>query len=141
MGKVLLTTCETQSMAPAPTGCPKSTVLVVDDDESFRDLARGILEPDGFQVIEAEGVRQGLLRLRSDTVHGIVLDIVMPDRDGLQGVEDIRKVAPKAKIVTVSGARDAEEFLTVSGYLGADASLLKSQVASLGSLLDVLLNR
>jgi DNA-binding response OmpR family regulator len=141
MSDVLLTTCENQSKAPATAGSLKSTVLVVDDDESFRDLARGVLEPDGFQVIEADGVRQGLLRLRSATVHGIVLDIVMPDRDGLQGVEDIRKVAPKTKIVTVSGARDAEEFLTVSGYLGADASLLKSQVASLGSLLDVLLDR
>lgn len=139
MEDVLLTTYETQSKAPVSAGCPKSTVLVVDDDESFRDLARGILEPGGFRVIEAEGIRQGLSRLRSDTVHGIVLDIVMPDRDGLQGVEDLRKVAPKTKIITVSGARDAEEFLTVSGYLGADASLLKSQVASLGSLLDVLL--
>jgi DNA-binding NtrC family response regulator len=127
-------------MDPVSAVCLKSTVLVVDDDESFRDLARGILEPGGFQVIEAEGVKQGLLRLRSQTVHGIVLDIVMPDRDGLQGVEDLKKAAPKTKIVTVSGARDAEEFLTVSGYLGADASLLKSQVASLSTLLDLLLD-
>jgi len=140
MGAVQLTTCENQSKAPVPAACLKYTVLVVDDDESFRDLARGILEPDGFQVIEAEGVRQGLMRLRSTTVHGIVLDIVMPDRDGLQGVEDLKKVAPRTKIVTMSGARDAEEFLTVSGYLGADASLLKSQVASLAALMDVLLD-
>ncbi|MGD1092344.1 MAG: hypothetical protein ABSB35_10165 [Bryobacteraceae bacterium] len=36
MGEVLLTTCETQSLDPVPAACLKSTVLVVDDDESFR---------------------------------------------------------------------------------------------------------
>ena len=121
-------------------GSPTSTVLIVDDDKQFRDLARGILEPAGFRVIEAETVAQCLSVLDSETVQVIVLDIVMPERDGIESVRDIKRLAPGSKIVTVSGARNSQVYLAASAYLGADASLEKSRIASLCALLDVLLD-
>src|SRR5258708_7340037 len=68
-----------QTLAPK---CSGATVMIVDDDEYFRALARSILEPGGFQIIEADGVTACLLALRSRVVDAVILDMVMPDRDG-----------------------------------------------------------
>jgi two-component system, OmpR family, response regulator len=121
-------------------GTASFTVLVVDDDQDFRDLARAILEPAGFRVVEAEGVSQGLSQLQSHAVDAIVLDIVMPGRDGFEAVRDIKRMSPRTKVITVSGAQDSEEYLATSAYLGADASLGKNKIASLCALLNVVLD-
>jgi CheY-like chemotaxis protein len=121
-------------------GALLSSVLVVDDDKQFRDLARGILEPEGFRVIEAENVGECLSRLGDHKVDVIVLDIVMPERDGIEAVQEIKKVYPATKIVTVSGARNSDAYLAASAYLGADASLGKTEIRSLCALLELLLD-
>jgi CheY-like chemotaxis protein len=115
-------------------------VLVVDDDEDFRALARTILEPAGFQVIEADGVTACLAAIRARKVDAIILDIVMPDRDGMEALRELKTLYPATKVVTVSGATDSDLFLNVSAYLGADASLNKSEVASLPAMLDLVLD-
>jgi CheY-like chemotaxis protein len=120
-------------------GSLDSTVLVVDDDKQFRDLAKGILEPAGFQVSEAESVNTCLSYLGSHSADVIILDIVMPERDGIEAVQEIKRMSPASKIVTVSGARNSQTYLAASAYLGADASLDKSRIVSLCALLDVLL--
>jgi CheY-like chemotaxis protein len=134
---------QTYANYPSPrlkAGTWDSTVLIVDDDEQFRDLAKGMLEPAGFRVIEAENVEQCLIQLQSQSVDVILLDIVMPGRDGIEATGDIRNASPGSKIVTVSGARNSEVYLAASAYLGADASLGKSRIASLCALLQVLLD-
>ncbi|HEY4364143.1 MAG TPA: response regulator [Bryobacteraceae bacterium] len=118
-----------------------NSVLVVDDDEHFRELARGILEPAGFQVWEVESVKQCVSWLAAHTVDVVLLDILMPGRDGIEAVQEIKVMVPGAKIVTVSGARNSDLYLAVSAHLGADASLAKSKIMSLCALLDVLLDR
>lgn len=134
-------TAERQPLTRTTAGSAHSNVLVVDDDIHFRNLARQILEPAGFRVIEAEDVEQCLSRLQTAPVDAIVLDIVMPGRDGIEALKDLRAVSPTAKIVTVSGARSSEVYLAMSAYMGADASLSKAKVASLCALLNVLLDR
>jgi two-component system, NtrC family, sensor kinase len=65
-------------------------VLVVDDDPDFRDLARRMLEREGYTVVEAENGRTALDRLR-DTVPGVVLlDLMMPEMDGFDFVAAVR---------------------------------------------------
>jgi CheY-like chemotaxis protein len=115
------------------------TVLVVDDDEQFRDLARGMLEPAGFQVLDAESLPQCLDRMRTAPVDVVVMDMVMPGSDGIESVREIRSLFPSAKILTVSGAEAAELYLRVSSYLGAEASLSKSKIAALCPLIRVVL--
>jgi len=117
-----------------------ATVLIVDDDEYFRALARTIVEPCGFEVIEADGVTACLSALRARAVDAVILDIVMPGRDGMEALRELKTICPETKVLTVSGADDSELFLNVSAYLGADASLNKSEVASLGAMLDLVLD-
>jgi two-component system chemotaxis response regulator CheY len=97
------------------------------------------LEPGGFEVIEADGVAACLAAIRGRAVDAIVLDMVMPDRDGMEALRELKTLYPKTKILTVSGATESELFLNVSAYHGADASLDKSEIASLAAMLDLVL--
>jgi DNA-binding response OmpR family regulator len=116
-------------------------VLVVDDDADFRALARKILEAAGFEVSEAAAVSECMRHLRSYATDLVILDIVLPDHDGLEALAEIKALSPETRVVTVSGASGSELHLRASSYLGADASLDKSRIASLCALLKVVLDR
>ncbi|HWN90227.1 MAG TPA: response regulator, partial [Verrucomicrobiae bacterium] len=66
-------------------------VLVVDDDPPIRELLRGQLEGDGYRVVEAENGRVALARLREGTPGLIVLDLMMPEMDGFEFMEELRR--------------------------------------------------
>jgi len=116
-------------------------VLVVDDDERFRVLARAILEPAGFEVIESEGMEHCMMQLRYQAVDAVILDMVMPGRDGIEAVRELKELFPEIRIVAVSGAEQSDLYLSVSAHLGADASLQKARVSALGPLLQLVLDR
>jgi len=126
---------------PAAIGRLDGKVLVVDDDTHFRVLARAILEPAGFEVIESADVAQCMLLLRNQAVDVVILDMVMPGRDGIEAVREIKQLYPEIPIVTVSGAEQSGLYLSVSAHLGADASLEKARVSALCPLLQVVLDR
>ena len=95
-------------------------VLVVDDDPDFRDLARRMLEREGYTVIEAENGRAALDRLR-DTVPGVViLDLMMPEMDGFDFVAAVRvDAAWRAVPIVVITAKDLspEDHERLNGYV------------------------
>lgn len=115
-------------------------VLVVDDDEHFRALARSILEPAGFDVLESEDTEQCLAQLRHQRVDAVVLDMVMPGRDGIEALRELKKSYPEVRIVAVSGVEQSDVYLSVSAHLGADASLEKTRISALCPLLQVVLD-
>ena len=116
-------------------------VLVVDDDEHFRALSRAILEPAGFQVIESSSIEQCLLQLRSHAIDALILDMVLPGRDGIEAVAELKRLFPAIPIVAVSGAELGDLYLSVSAHLGADASLEKTRISALCPLLRLVLDR
>jgi CheY-like chemotaxis protein len=118
-----------------------SKVLVVDDDQHFRLLARTILEPAGFDVIESEDVSQCLMQLRQQAVDAVILDMVMPGEDGIEGVRQLKRLFPEIRILAVSGADQSDLYLSVSAHLGADASLEKARIGALCPLLQLVLDR
>ena len=65
------------------------TALVVDDDESARDIARRALERAGWQVREAENGRAALEELAQDAPSLIILDLMMPEMDGFEFVASL----------------------------------------------------
>jgi CheY-like chemotaxis protein len=132
---------ETQSQRTAATECLTAKVLILDDDASFRALARAILEPAGFEVIESGDVPHGFLQLRQQAVDAVILDMVMPERDGFEALREMKELFPEIRVVTVSGAAESALYLTVSAHLGADASLDKSKISALCPLLHLVLDR
>ncbi|MET0790979.1 MAG: response regulator [Polyangiaceae bacterium] len=67
-------------------------ILVVDDSVSTRTLLRVALEAKGARVVEAENGRDGLWRARSEQVDLVICDIHMPVMDGLEMVQELRKL-------------------------------------------------
>jgi CheY-like chemotaxis protein len=126
---------------PASSENLNKQVLVVDDDEHFRALSRAILEPAGFQVIESPDIEECLVQLRSHAVDAVILDMVLPGRDGIEAVAEIKRLFPAIPIIAVSGAELSELYLSVSAHLGADASLEKTRISALCPLLRLVLDR
>jgi len=82
-------------------------VLVVDDDDGLRQLLRRMLEPEGYAVVEAENGRAALERLREISPSVILLDLMMPEMDGFEFVDEFRRHEAWRRIpIVVVTARD-----------------------------------
>jgi len=79
-------------------------ILLVDDDESFRAALTKLLLLKGFSVETASDGRDGLRKFRSTQFDVIILDVWMPEKDGLETLIEIRRDLPSAKVIVMSGA-------------------------------------
>lgn len=104
-----------------------SRVLVVDDEEDFRKLARRLLEADGHEVIEAASGQEGIDQFRAMAPEIVVTDIVMPGKSGIEAIEAIRQENPTVRIIAISGNGDVASsgFLGTALKVGADRALAK----------------
>jgi DNA-binding response OmpR family regulator len=116
-------------------------ILVVEDERKvLRGLQRG-LEQEGYQVVTAASGEAGLELAVSQPFDGIVLDLMLPGRDGLQVLAELRR-AGKTVPVLVLTARDAVEDRVTGLDAGADDYLIKPfAFAELLARLRVLLRR
>ena len=101
-------------------------VLVVDDDDDSRRLLRHLLERKGFEVVLADGGREALDRLRSESVDVILLDVMMPIMDGFAVCRELKKSAATASLpVILLTARDDMETRATGMNLGVSDFLAK----------------
>src|SRR4030067_896790 len=77
-------------------------VLVVDDSEFMRKVLRNILEAGGHKVIEARSADEALDRFVKESPEIVTMDIVMPDKDGIEAVKRLKEANAKAKIIMIS---------------------------------------
>jgi len=81
----------------------KPSVLVVDDDHMMREMLKLILHADDYQIIgEAANGKSAIALCASHKPGLVLLDINMPEMDGLQALEEIRKISPLTKVIMVS---------------------------------------
>lgn len=102
----------------------KQRVLVVDDDENTCELIRLQLEMAGFEPVCAYNGRDAVTISREQRPSIIVLDIILPEMDGLEVCREVRRFA-NIPILMISGSRN-EEFDRVLGLeMGADDYVVK----------------
>jgi two-component system response regulator HydG len=82
---------------------PRAQILVVDDDKTMRDACHQILSRQGFQVEQAASARQGLGLLERSSFDVILLDLVMPDMDGLETLKKIKSVDNDCEVIIITG--------------------------------------
>jgi two-component system response regulator HydG len=82
---------------------PRAQILVVDDDKTMRDACHQILTRQGFQVEQASSARQGLGLLERSSFDVILLDLVMPDLDGLETLKKIKSVDNDCEVIIITG--------------------------------------
>jgi two-component system, cell cycle sensor histidine kinase and response regulator CckA len=88
----------------------RGTILVVDDEKVVHKLARQILERHGFHVLSAEDGKEGvnLFRKHADTIRCVLLDLTMPNMDGEQCFEELRRIKEDVAVVLSSGYSEQE---------------------------------
>ena len=103
------------------------TVLLVDDDPSIRALLRLYLESAGYGVAEAADGHLGLAALDDRPVDLVILDIFMPEMDGLEVLRRLREQCRSCKVLAISGgsAVSGLDLLAHASMFGADAILEK----------------
>ena len=100
--------------------------LVVDDDRSVRLLMRTVLELEGWEVVEAGDGEMALLAVAAEHPHAVVLDVMLPGRDGFAVLAELRQggIGRDLAIVMLT-AKDAPADLLRGSRLGADQYLTK----------------
>jgi CheY-like chemotaxis protein len=75
------------------------SVLIVDDQVQIRRLIRDTLEGAGYHVEAACGGKEGLARYHKQSADLVLMDILMPDQDGLEAITALRRKFPDARII------------------------------------------
>jgi two-component system, cell cycle sensor histidine kinase and response regulator CckA len=103
--------------APAPELPVGGTILVVDDDEGVRSVARALLVRRGFTVVLAEDGREGLERFRAadDSLRAVLLDLTMPVLSGAEALAAMRAERPDVPVLLMSGYTEHELQQTFAG--------------------------
>jgi CheY-like chemotaxis protein len=112
-----------------------ATILLIDDEDQVRMLFQVALEGAGYRVLTADNGPHGLRLLQHQEVDLILVDIFMPEMDGLELIPLLRKTRPACKIIAMSGGSWEWDYLDSAKQLGANDTLKKP--FSLQELLDV----
>lgn len=102
---------------------PPASILVIDDESPIQHFLRVSLEAQGYQVVEAATGKRGLIEAASRTPDLIILDLGLPDMDGIEVTRQLREWS-KAPIIVVS-ARGKEQDKIAALDAGADDYLTK----------------
>lgn len=96
-----------------------ATILVIDDEESIRTLLRDVLVKAGHKVLEARDGREGLSVYGKGKVDLVIMDMLMPNTDGLEATLELTREYLDAKIIAITGAQGERNFLDVAKLFGA----------------------
>jgi PAS domain S-box-containing protein len=101
-----------------------ATILVVEDDDSVRRFIQNALTGAGFAVVEASNGKQAIDCLSRTHCDLVITDLAMPEQEGIETIQQIRREDPELKIIAISGMFDSV-MLTVATKLGAYRALAK----------------
>jgi len=105
-------------------------IVVADDDPGVRSFLRMVLEASGYEVIEAVDGRQALKEALAKRVDLVITDLVMPEREGIETKQALRRDMSDVRIMAISAAFDGK-FLKTAQAVGADVVLNKPMSAEL----------
>jgi DNA-binding response OmpR family regulator len=102
-------------------------ILLVDDEPMLRRTLRAILEKAGHVVAEAGDGDVALAMFSEDKPDLVITDIVMPNREGVETIRELRALDANVPIIAISGGGNTggDLFLTLASHLGANQTLTK----------------
>jgi len=99
---------------------PKPRILLVDDEERFRTNLQKMLRAQGLTVGAAASGAQALEELKLTPYDVIVLDIRMPDMDGLAALKELKRINPEAEVIILSGHASMDAAMEINRLGGYD---------------------
>lgn len=102
-------------------------IMVVDDDNIIRKFLQVILEKAGYRVTEAQNGKVAMKLHRNFPADLIILDLVMPEKEGIETIMELRRDFPDTKIIAITGGLkgETEVLLNASKDLGASLAFKK----------------
>ena len=104
-----------------------TSILLVDDDEQFRSMLSESLRLAGYEVTEARDGREGIKLYRDHPGDLIITDLIMPEKEGLETIQEFRRNYPEVKIIAISGGsrNGSVDYLKIAKAFGALQVLAK----------------
>ena len=104
-----------------------AVIVIVDDDPTVQLIAREILVTDGHAILEAQDGDAALKLISNLPVDLVVLDMLMPNKDGLETILELRRSHPHIRILAISsgGSMKAGQLLNMALTFGADDAMSK----------------
>jgi PAS domain S-box-containing protein len=114
-----------EAVPPAVPSTGTETVLLAEDDLGVRNLVEMVLKKFGYQVLLAADGEEAVacFAANRDKIGLILMDIIMPHKDGIEACEEIRKLQPKAKVLFISGY--TSEYLQNRGLQASVQLIMK----------------
>lgn len=102
-------------------------ILIIDDDDQFRVMLRKLIERNGYKVIDVSGGKEGIRFYRENPTGLVIIDLIMPDKDGIETIQELKQHFPAVKIIAISGGGrlGPEGYLYLAKMLGAHRTLTK----------------
>jgi DNA-binding response OmpR family regulator len=104
-----------------------TSILVADDDAQVRAMLSKTLTRAGFQVLEAVDGNEAMRQFDRDPPDLAIIDIVMPEKEGIETILELRREHPDVKIIAISGGgrNNPEGYLSTARNLGAHRTFTK----------------
>ena len=102
-------------------------IVIMDDDVQVLDMLSQTLEQEGYEVVEAANGKEGVRLYREDPADLIITDLIMPEKEGIETIVELKRDFPDVKIIAISGGGqlDPEEYLLMAKKLGAECTFAK----------------
>ncbi len=103
------------------------SVLVVDDELGIRQLAARTLAAAGYEAYSASNGEEAIDILERTAIDLAVIDIIMPDKEGVETIIEVKSRWPHVKLIAISGGGriGPDDFLHLARMVGADATMKK----------------
>jgi two-component system, cell cycle response regulator CpdR len=107
-----------------------SKILVLDDEPSILLMIKKMLEKAGYEVIVASNGKEGMRLFERDKPDLVITDIIMPEKEGLETIFELRRMHPDLKIIAISGGGriSPDGYLPGAKLLGANMVFQKPLV-------------
>ncbi len=96
-------------------------ILIVDDEPQIRTMLRKLFESEGYKVTDASDGKEGIRLFRENPADLIITDLIMPEKEGIETITELKKEYPDVKIIAVSGGGkgNLDGYLHLAKKLGA----------------------
>ena len=101
-------------------------ILLVDDEQDILEIIGYNLLQEGYQIITAQNGKEAILKAKKELPHLIIMDVMMPEMDGIEACENIRKIPELSQTIIAFLTARSEDYSQVAGFdAGADDYIAK----------------
>lgn len=99
-----------------------SKILIIDDEPQIQNMLKKLLKEEGYDVFSASDGNEGINMYRANPYDLVITDIIMPEKEGLETIRELKKIDPDVKIIVMTGGSNkysSDMYLELGVKFGA----------------------